>query len=107
MTGVTDLPGLSLAAVRSAPEGPLRLVAKHVQALPELRADAGVGRILDHPSALAILDLPADLATELEIQALVVDRPRAVSVNQDVDLGGRDHLLEAASAGQEIDASHE
>src|SRR5688500_20287632 len=100
MTCVTDLPGLPLAAVGRAPEGPLRLVAEHVQALPELRTDPGVRRILDHPPALALADLPADLAAELEVQALVVDGPRAIRVDIDAVVGRRDHLLETAGARQ-------
>src|SRR5688500_12532998 len=106
MTCVTDLPGLPLAAVGRAPEGPLRLVAEHVQALPELRADAGVRRILDHPPALAVANLPADLTAELEVQALVVDGPRAVRVHQDAVVGGGDHLLEAARAWKKTDVRH-
>src|SRR5688572_12647954 len=106
MTGVTDLPGLPLAAVGRAPEGPLRLVAEHVQALPELRTDPRVRRILDHPPALAVLVLPADLAAELEVQALVVDGPRAIRVDINAVVGRRDHLLETAGARQEADVGH-
>ena len=41
-------------------------------------------------TSFAVLDLPADLAAELEVQPLVVDRPRAVGVHVDAPLGRRD-----------------
>ena len=44
-------------------------------AAPELGCDAHVGRLRTESAALALLDLPADLGSELEVEALVVDRP--------------------------------
>ena len=104
--GVADLAGLALAAVRRAPERPLVGPAEHVHRRPEPRADAGVGRVAQHPAALAVLDLPADLAAELEVQPLVVDRPRAVGVHVDPVVGRGDHLLERVSPGQQADVGH-
>src|SRR5258706_6047223 len=75
VSGVADLLGLALAAVRRAPERPLVGPAEHVERAPELRADRRVGRVLQQPAALAALDLPADFAAELEVEPLVVDRP--------------------------------
>ncbi len=37
--------------------------------------DSGIGRVFQHSDALAILDFPSRFATELEVIALVVDRP--------------------------------
>ena len=66
----------------------------------------GVGGVAEHLAELAVLDLPGDLAAELEVEALVVDRPGAVGVHVDAVVGGGDHLLEAAVAGEQADVGH-
>ncbi len=106
VTGVADLDRLALAAVGGAPEHPLVGAAHHVHRRPEPRADARVGGVAQHLAELAVLDLPRDLAAELEVEALVVDRPRAVRVHVDAVVGGGDHLLERAVARQEADVGH-
>src|SRR6185503_4703629 len=106
VAGVADLLRLALATVRRAPERPFVAVPEHVERAPEPRADRGVGRVLEEPRLLAALDLPADLAAELEVQPLVVDRPRAVRVHQDPVVGRGDHRLEGVRAGQEPDVRH-
>src|SRR5258707_4511220 len=78
VAGVADLAGLALAAVRRAPHDPVRFRAHRVAAAPELGRNARVGGIAEHRAALPVLDLPAELRAELEAEALVVDRPRAV-----------------------------
>ena len=106
VAGVADLDRLALAAVRGAPEHPLVGAADHVHRGPEPRADAGVGGVAEHLAELAVLDLPGDLAAELEVEPLVVDRPGAVGVHVDAVVGGGDHLLEAAVAREEADVGH-
>src|SRR5262245_55769599 len=76
VAGVPDLAGLALPAVLRAPRD--NLATEHVHAPPELRADPRVRRVAQHPAELTVLDLPPDLAAELEVQPLVVDRPRPV-----------------------------
>src|SRR5262252_2091820 len=69
---------LALAAVRRAPGDPAVLIADRVARAPKCGRHAGVCRVLEHPRFLAVLDLVTDLAAELEIEPLVVDRPRAI-----------------------------
>src|SRR5207248_2186932 len=78
VAGVALLVGLALAAVRRPPRGPFAGVAEAVERTPELRGDAGVGRVAQHAAARAVLDLPRDLRAELEVEPLVVDGPRPV-----------------------------
>src|SRR5450830_1024972 len=106
MTGVADLLGLALAAVRSPPERPLVRPAEHVERAPEPRADRRVRRVLEQPAPLTALDLPTDLAAELEVQPLVVVRPGAVRIHQDPVVGGRDHRVERVAARQQPDVRH-
>src|SRR5271166_194359 len=75
MPGTHDLLRLALAAIWSPPYRPLVARADRVQRIPKLRSDAGIRRILQHPPALAIFDLPRNLAPELKVVTLVVNRP--------------------------------
>ena len=52
--------------------------ATRVERAPETGVTPGVGRVAEHPAELAVLDLPGDLRPELEVEALVVDRPALV-----------------------------
>src|SRR5205823_3113673 len=77
---VTDrvrLARLALAVAERAAEVPRRRSADEVARLPELERVRLIRDVLDHPRLLAVLDLPERLTAELEIQPLVVDRPRA------------------------------
>src|SRR5882724_4069091 len=62
---------LALSAVRRAPQCPMLGTGDGGAGIPEFRADAAVARILEHPQALAVADLPGDLAAELEVVALI------------------------------------
>ena len=86
---------LALATIRRAPESPLVAGADGVERIPKLSRDAGIRWIFQHADALAVLDLPADLAAELKVVTLVVDRPGAISLHQNAVIGGGDQLLEA------------
>src|SRR5579883_3031599 len=83
MPGAHHLLGLSLAAVGDAPQRPVLGAGDRGAGVPELRRDPAVARILQHAHAAAVTDLPADLAAELEVVALVVDRPAPVGLHVD------------------------
>src|ERR1700678_90552 len=95
MPGPHHLLRLSLSAIRRAPQRPLIARADRIQRIPELSRNSRIRRILHHARALAILDLPADLAAELKVISLVIDRPRAVGLHQNAVIGGRNQLLQA------------
>src|ERR1700689_697368 len=64
VTGADHLLGLSFAAIRNAPQHPMVAIRDGGAGIPKLSGDAAVGRVLEHARALAVLDLPGDLATE-------------------------------------------
>src|SRR5580704_2732020 len=99
---------LAFAAVRGAPQRPLIARADGVHRIPEFCRDAGIRSILQHASALTTDDLPANLAAELEVVTLVVDRPGAVRLHVDAALGGSDQLLQRERRGsrQDTDVRH-
>src|SRR5207253_3521335 len=68
---VCALPRLAFPAVRQTVEPPRVRSGDGVELSPELRRDARVGRVAEHPAELAALDLPRDLRPELEVEALV------------------------------------
>src|SRR6266568_7585307 len=67
MPGPDHLLRLALAAIRNAPEHPMIAVGDGLAGVPELGCDAAIGWILEHAGALAIANLPRDLAAELEV----------------------------------------
>src|SRR5579862_7439708 len=81
MAGADHLLGLTLAAIRDAPQHPVIAIGDGCAGVPKLGGDAAIGRVLEHPGALAVLNLPGNLATELEIVALVVDGPTAIGLH--------------------------
>src|ERR1017187_4949420 len=106
MAGAHDLLRLPLAAVGCAPEHPV-LGSGDVRAgVPELRRDAAVARILQHADALAVPDLPADLAAELEVVALVVDGPAPVGLHIYGMIDAAEDLVERLLAGAQADIGH-
>ena len=106
MTGVGNLGGLTFAAVGRAPHHPVIRVADCITAIPKLRGDAGVGAIAQHASHLAVLDLVADLGAELEVVALIVDRPRAVGFHVNAILGIGDQVVKFPRTGLQADVDH-
>ena len=81
---VRVLARLALAAVRQPVQAPTRRSRPtRVERAPEDRRLPGVGRVAQHPAELAVLDLPGDLRAELEVEALVVDRPALVRLQED------------------------
>src|SRR6266478_9189781 len=71
VSGAHHLLGLTLPAVRSTPKGPCIARADCIHGIPELRGDPRIRRVLQHAGAFALLDFPADLASELKVVALV------------------------------------
>src|SRR5437879_5003663 len=81
VAGAHHLLGLSFAAVGNTPERPVFAARDGRTRIPELGGDPAVARILQHASALAMTDLPPDLAAELKVVPLVVDRPAAIGLH--------------------------
>src|SRR5665213_1856533 len=74
--------------------------------IPEHRRDAAVGRVLEHPAAFAVLDLPADLRAELKVQPPIVDRPRAVRFHVHAVTYVVEKMLEGYVAGEQVEVAH-
>jgi hypothetical protein len=100
------LPRLTLAAVGCAVDGPFLVAAHRVARSPELGGDARVVGVAVQLRELAAFDPVRDLATELEVDPLVVDGPRLVGVHVDAVLGVADDLRECALARLEVDVGH-
>src|SRR5712692_999115 len=88
-----DLLRLSLAAVRRSPQHPLVSRADRVHRIPKLCREPGIRWILQHASALAVLDPPSHFAAEPEVVTLIVNGPRFVGLHVDAIVGRRDELL--------------
>src|SRR5687768_2191954 len=78
MPDMSRLAGLALPAIWRAEHHVAALVADGIARSPELVGDARVRRVLEQAAFLAALDLVRDLGSELEVQAPVVNGPRAV-----------------------------
>src|ERR1019366_661735 len=101
-----DLLRLPLAAVGRAPQHPVLGSGDGRAGIPELRGDAAVAGILQHVDALAVADLPADLAAELEVVALVVDRPAPVGLHVDGVIDAAEHLVKRLLARPQAHVRH-
>src|ERR1700691_207779 len=97
---------LPLAAVGRAPQRPVLGSGDGRASVPEFRRDAAVARILQHADALAAADLPADLAAELEVVALVVDGPAPVGLHVDGVVHAAENLLKRVLAGEQAHIRH-
>src|SRR5580698_8766958 len=99
VAGADHLLGLSLAAIRNAPQYPVLAIGDGRAGIPKLGSDAAVGGILEHANAPAILDLPSDLATELEVVALVVGGPAAIGHHINRMAHGAENFVECLFTG--------
>src|SRR5271157_1724007 len=97
--------GLALAAIRDAPQRPVLRPGNGRTGVPEFRGDAAVAGVLQHADALAAANLPADLAAELEVVPLVVDRPAPVGLHVDA-VAHAENLFERLPAGQQAHVGH-
>ena len=99
---------LSFATVRRAPKRPLIAGADSIERVPEFGRDAGIRWILHHTHALAILDLPPDFASELEIISTIIDGPGAIRLHEESSISRRNQLLKAERflAGKQADIGH-
>src|ERR1700694_2382044 len=98
--------GLALAAIRYPPQSPVIAIGDSHAGIPELRRNAAVGRILEHPHPLAITDLPSNLAPELKVVALVVDRPASVRLHGDRVAHAAEYFIERLLAGKQAHIRH-
>src|SRR5690606_20368093 len=69
-----DLPRLALAVEERTTKAVVALVADRHAGVPEFRRADLVGHVLDHAGDGTVLDLVEQLATELRVVALLVDR---------------------------------
>ncbi len=106
MAGADHLLGLALAAIRNAPQHPMIAIGDGGAGIPKLGGDAAVGRILEHANALAVSNLPGDLAAELEVVALVVDGPAPVGLHVNGVAHAGENFVERLLAGQQADVGH-
>src|SRR5580658_3279850 len=106
VAGTHDLLRLALAAVGRAPQHPMIGSGDGCAGVPELRSDAAVTRILQHADALSVTDLPADLAAELEVVALVVNGPASVGLHIYGVVDTAEDLVERLPAGAQADVGH-
>src|SRR5882672_7508807 len=105
VAGAHHLFGLALAAVGNSPQSPVLATGDGVARIPEFGRDAAVAGVLEHADALAVTDLPADFATELEVVTLVVDGPAFVGLHVDAVRRVED-LVERLVAREQADVGH-
>src|SRR5436305_11326588 len=98
--------GLALSAVRYAPQCPMIAIGDSHAGIPKFRRDAAVCRILEHPLPLAIADFPGDLTSELEVVALVIDRPAPVRLHSDRVAHSAKYFLQRLFPGQQAHIRH-
>src|SRR5690606_34198831 len=103
-----DLARLPLAVEERAAETVVAGVADRRAGVPELRRADLVGGVLDQPLHLAVADGEEQLAAELGVVALLVDRIGAAAVHIEPVLDPGDHLphRERRLAGLERDVGH-
>src|SRR5579875_173360 len=106
LRGPPGLQRLSLSAVRRPPGDPRGRVGDRIAGVPKLRRDACVCRIFDHTAPFAVLDLPPDLAAELKVEAVIVDRPRAVRFHVQPFAHVLEERLEGAVAREQHEIAH-
>src|SRR5664280_2942597 len=106
MRHVCHLHRFSFATIVDTPHVVQLRTSDAVTGPPELIRDAGVRRVLDHVLEFPSLDLPADLAAELEVQAPIIDGPALDAVHVKTILHAADQLLEGQVARFEVDTHH-
>src|SRR5688572_3223994 len=94
---------LALSIIEARPELIALRPADHVHCVPEIGGPHLVRNILQHAGDLAVANLIKDLAAELRVVALLVDRERAVADDRNTTIRGGDEVVPAdvARAGHE------
>src|SRR5580700_9368288 len=106
MTGTDHLLRLALPAVRHTPQHPMVAIGDGRAGIPELSGDAAVSGVLQHARALAVANLPRDLAAELEVVALVIDRPAAVGLHINGAAHAAQYFFQRLFARKQTDVGH-
>ena len=106
MRHMCHLHRLSFAAIVDTPHVVQLRASDAVTGPPELIRDTGICRVPDHVLQFPSLDLPADLAAELEIQASIIDGPALDAVHIETILDAANQLLEGQVARFKVDAHH-
>src|SRR5262245_47203419 len=106
MAGAHHLLGLSFATVGRAPQRPVFRPGDGCAGIPELGADPAIAGVLEHADALAPADFPTDLTTELEVVALVIDRPALVGLHVDGAVRAAEDIVEGLRARFQADIGH-
>src|SRR5262245_32019186 len=94
MTDRINLTRLPLAVIRCAPLHPVTRASDPVARLPEIGRAGLVGHTRKHPLFLAAFDGPEGVAPELEVIALVIDRPAAIAIDEDAVVDARNQVIE-------------
>src|SRR6266511_5516200 len=97
---------LALPAVRRPPQHPFLRPAHRDAGTPESGGDPSVVGVPVEVGELAVLDPAGYLASELEVHALVIDRPRRVRGHEDAVLRVAQDLADRPFAGLEVDVGH-
>ncbi|MCK7522875.1 MAG: hypothetical protein MZV64_36975 [Ignavibacteriales bacterium] len=101
------LVGLALAAVRNLLDHPGGAVADCAQLAVELKRVPLVGGVFQHPCDLSALDLPGDLAAEVEVFPVASDGPARGIVQENAVLGSGDYVGKVpVIAGENVDVGH-
>ncbi len=72
---------LTLAAIDYSKGLPKPFITDRIAAIPKLRIVRFVEHFLQGPAQLAILDLPKQIPTKLEINPVLIDREAPASLN--------------------------
>src|SRR6185369_14372015 len=88
------LPRFSLAVVERPMQFIRRPAANAVAGAPEIGCARLIGDVAQHPADFPLVDFKESLATELEVVALLIDRPAAVAVDQNPLLDAGNELVE-------------
>jgi hypothetical protein len=98
MTDIRSLTRLTFAAVRRAKKPPGFFIAERIAIAPELGCNTSIRRILVDLRKLPVFDLPCKFTAKLEIQPLIINRPRFVRRHEKTIVGIRDHVTEIPCA---------
>src|SRR5580700_6957804 len=100
------LHGFALAAYRRAEHRTRIRVADRAQAAPEGRRDTPVIRLLHDSLELTVFDYLSPFAAELELVAMIVDRPGGIRAHEDAVFDARDHFVERTCSRFNVEVGH-